>query len=203
MDTKALIRQATIQLLSKKRSSELTVSDIVSAANINRSSFYYHFSSIEVLFDSIIQEFVTDVDRIATESICIEGSVSGENKRFFNQSLAVYQYYYEHQLLCHVLLWGDLRDKFEYAFIEMFKQHCQRYRYSTKYETSFFESDVRDYNDSIIAYSQFSYLETWSTRSFQETPLEMAEITRRISNSGDEASIMALSHTGRAIKYKP
>lgn len=49
--TKALIRETVIDLLNKNRNiAEITVSDIVKAANINRGTFYNHYSSpIDVL----------------------------------------------------------------------------------------------------------------------------------------------------------
>ena len=49
--TKILIRETVISLLSKNKTmNDITVSDVVEAANINRGTFYNHYSSpIEVL----------------------------------------------------------------------------------------------------------------------------------------------------------
>ena len=48
--SKQLIREAMITLLNKKSLTEITVSDIVKTANINRGTFYNHYGNpIEVL----------------------------------------------------------------------------------------------------------------------------------------------------------
>lgn len=52
------IRKAFIELLSEKDFKKITVTDIVNRADINRSTFYVHYSDIFALVDEIENEIV-------------------------------------------------------------------------------------------------------------------------------------------------
>lgn len=56
--SKQLIRQAFFDLLQKKPADKITVTDIVNTANINRGTFYAHYSDIHGLVNAMEQEFV-------------------------------------------------------------------------------------------------------------------------------------------------
>lgn len=64
--TKALIRKTVIDLMNKNRNiSDITVSEIVKAANINRGTFYNHYASpIDVLEEmkiELMKEFSMEI----------------------------------------------------------------------------------------------------------------------------------------------
>ncbi len=48
------IKQAFFELASEKGIEKVTVSDIAERADINRKTFYHHYSSIEALFDEVL-----------------------------------------------------------------------------------------------------------------------------------------------------
>ena len=54
--TKQAIRAAFIKLLNEKPFKQITVRDIVEECGVNRNTFYYHYSDIPQLLESIIQE---------------------------------------------------------------------------------------------------------------------------------------------------
>lgn len=199
MNAKEKIRLTAIDLLAKKRASEITVNELIEAAQINRSTFYYHFPSISAVFDAIIEHFIMELEEVAESSLVLDNIADGYETIFDHQTLAIYQYYYSQQLLCQILLWGDLREKFEYAYIEMFKRYYRKYTMSTTYENAPWDSIVREYNDIVTAYCQFAYLETWAQRNFQDSPEALSSMTRRISNSGNATSIMIPSVASRIV----
>ena len=56
--SKELIRKAIITLLDQEKSiSEISVSDIVKVANINRGTFYNHYNNVIEVIDEIENEF--------------------------------------------------------------------------------------------------------------------------------------------------
>ena len=51
--SEASLREALIDSLQSKRVEEITVEDICSSANLNRSTFYLHYNSVTSLFRSL------------------------------------------------------------------------------------------------------------------------------------------------------
>lgn len=60
--TKALIRNAFIELICNKKIDEITVTDISKTADINRKTFYSHYKGVYQLMDEIENEIVSDFD---------------------------------------------------------------------------------------------------------------------------------------------
>ena len=61
--TKKAICESFINLLNERPLKQITVKDIVDACGVNRNTFYYHFTDIPELIETIVKE---DADRIMT-----------------------------------------------------------------------------------------------------------------------------------------
>ena len=58
--SRRLIRQAFLELLHEKPYEKITVTDIVSRADINRSTFYAHYTDVSGLVDSLLDEITQE-----------------------------------------------------------------------------------------------------------------------------------------------
>jgi len=56
--SRRFIRQAFMELLKEKKFEKITVTDIVNRADINRSTFYAHYTDVRGLVEEIQSEFV-------------------------------------------------------------------------------------------------------------------------------------------------
>lgn len=56
--SRRFIRQAFLELLREKRFEKITVTDIVNRADINRSTFYAHYTDVKALIEEIQYEIV-------------------------------------------------------------------------------------------------------------------------------------------------
>lgn len=56
--SRRFIRQAFMELLREKRFEKITVTDIVSRADINRSTFYAHYADVKALIEEIRNEII-------------------------------------------------------------------------------------------------------------------------------------------------
>lgn len=56
--TQKSIHDAIINLIGEKDISQITVKELAERANINRKTFYMHYTSIEDIFDKIENEFI-------------------------------------------------------------------------------------------------------------------------------------------------
>ena len=56
--TKRIIKTAFIELLHKKSLEQITVTELCSAADVNRSTFYDHYSDFNMLLREIESDFL-------------------------------------------------------------------------------------------------------------------------------------------------
>lgn len=56
--SRRFIRQAFMELLKEKRLEKITVTDIVNRADINRSTFYAHYTDVKALIEEIQHEVI-------------------------------------------------------------------------------------------------------------------------------------------------
>lgn len=75
--SKQLIREAMISLMDKNKSvSDITVSDIVKAANINRGTFYNHYGNPNDVVEEIKDELMQSLD-LALRTSSKNGDIDG------------------------------------------------------------------------------------------------------------------------------
>jgi AcrR family transcriptional regulator len=67
--TKQAIRDSFVKLLNEKPLSQITVREVVEDCKVNRNTFYYYYSDIPHLLESIVDE---DVERIIQEHPAID-----------------------------------------------------------------------------------------------------------------------------------
>lgn len=65
--TKKAIRNAFVELLSKKDIDHITVKDISDTADINRKTFYNYYSGVYQIVDELENEIVTAFDELVVE----------------------------------------------------------------------------------------------------------------------------------------
>lgn len=56
------IRDAFLELIKEKGYANITITDISNRAMINRKTFYMHYDSKEVLYDTLVNEFMKTLD---------------------------------------------------------------------------------------------------------------------------------------------
>ena len=62
-----MIRQAFLELLEEKPLEKITIADIVKRADINRATFYAHYTSIQNLIESIMEGKKEELISLVTE----------------------------------------------------------------------------------------------------------------------------------------
>ncbi len=103
--TRGAIMQAFNQLLDEKPISKITVKDIVGRCNINRNTFYYHFSDIPELVEQIMkdmaQQFLQNHFQPGQPMECIRPAIQYalRNK---NKVLHIYRYVSRETFLAYI-----------------------------------------------------------------------------------------------------
>lgn len=99
-DTKTIISEAFVVLLSQKPFDKITIKDIVEECNINRNTFYYYYSDIYDLLEEIFKkELFIMIDDYKKGGSWVEGfikmlNVSFTHKRIINNICSSRSYDY-------------------------------------------------------------------------------------------------------------
>ena len=72
--TRKLITQAFFALLRTKKFEKISIQEIADSAMINRATFYAHYADKQDLYDSLIDDFLTDFVAVLDDASPIEGS---------------------------------------------------------------------------------------------------------------------------------
>ena len=70
--SKKLIKAAALELLSEKQWDKITVTDIVEKADINRGTFYAHYSNPIAVFKTIEEEVISTIAEAISANPFIE-----------------------------------------------------------------------------------------------------------------------------------
>ncbi|GHV90620.1 TetR family transcriptional regulator [Spirochaetia bacterium] len=177
--TKGLIKQALIQLLAEKDIKDISVSELSNLADINRGTFYLHYTDIYDLFGQIEGEVMSEFSlHIANykENSQVMGmpilldlfKYIKENAQFFKAIL----HSKETNFLSRIIEMSRPRGKAEFR---------QLY---TKWKEEYF-----DYYYDFMAFGAMAMLRHWFEKGMPETPEYMAHlagqmITNCIENLG-------------------
>ncbi len=72
--TQALIEQTFTDMLNEQMLSKITVKSLTDRCSISRHCFYYHFSGIPALLDTVAHKWVTDLIASISSDVSVEES---------------------------------------------------------------------------------------------------------------------------------
>lgn len=177
--TKSIIKNTFIELLKEKSFFKITVSEICQLANINRCTFYAHFSGTDELIESIETELLDDLETLvsplASYNIKEAKKTLPENN---NNLVDVLDYISKHKLYFQALLStnGDLR--FEEKLKDIIKDKF--YRAFSFYSQSFGEN--QEYVLMFLASGFVDTMNNW-LKSNDKTTHELSDFYMKITYS--------------------
>lgn len=173
--THTLLKEALYKLIQTKPVQEITVKELCFEANINRTTFYTHFQSVQDLIEKLESEVWVEL------LLLIKHSEKDIN-------------YFSNQIFYDVYdLSAKYHELFELLIIKNADPHFVEKVYSlgrSAFRSSYKKSkNVKD--DSRMEYYYISVLNSfigilrlWLTNGMKESPREMAETTKKIITGG-------------------
>ena len=73
--SRRLLKDSLLALMQEKRFKDISASDITEGADLNRGTFYLHYSDTQALLESIEDDIMTEVQKLIDQN---KGSVHGE-----------------------------------------------------------------------------------------------------------------------------
>lgn len=172
--TRSLLRQALVRLMNEKSIQEITVTQLCEACDINRGTFYLHYTDVYDLLSRIEEEMLTDFEnvlgKLVPEEIVGQQSPSPAMCRLF-------EFLADNADMCKVLLCnnGDM------AFVEKVKGIVEARimnKWSTQFECAGYAD--KEYVFAFIVSGCMGMLQYWLENDMPLSPLEMAGMMESI-----------------------
>lgn len=168
--TKTQLRTGLAQLMQEKSINEITVKELVEQVDINRSTFYLHYTDIYSMLHTLEDELMSDILNAVEEY-----PVTPFSEKSYPFLKAIFSILEENKELCCALLGpnGDI------AFLEkieqLLSQKCLdnlRQRFADNME------DV-NYSYAFCLSGCIGLIKTWLIEGGSKSPQHMAELTFR------------------------
>ncbi len=175
--TKRLLKNGLIELMKTKNYYEITVTDIITLSDYNRTTFYRHYTNKDELVKEVINDQVNSLIKVIKSAYLGEnyihlGSISPKDINVFNHIIDNKSFY---------LLWNKYEniigfsEKFLKALIVFYKDEIVLLTKSEK------ELDNNLYS-SFYAYGILGLILEWIKNDLKQTPEFMAKQMCKILN---------------------
>jgi AcrR family transcriptional regulator len=165
--TKALLRSGLAKLLESKSINEITVKELVDLVDINRSTFYLHYTDIYNMLEEIERNIISEVKRV----IAAHPAEGSENTFPFIED--IFTILLDNKEICRALMGpnGDI------SFIHEIESIIAEY--SIQALKPMFPNAIEDveYSFSFCLNGCLGLVKTWLLKDNNDSPQHMAELT--------------------------
>lgn len=166
--TKKQLRSALTQLLLEKDISHITVRDVADLADVNRGTFYAHYSDVYDLLRQLEEELLQRLDMVGEKH-----SPRQANEGFFAYLTALFELLHECSDIFYTLYCRSGDTEFQDQVFNKLK-YQYLYEYLSIYGGS--ESEKLDYCVSFIVSGMCTLAKIWIENGLRESPEEMAHL---------------------------
>ena len=173
--THTLLKEALYRLIMNRSIQDITIKELCLEANINRTTFYSHFQSVQELVETLENEVWVELLVLLKRSE--KDSAYFNNQIFFDVFQMAHKY---HQLFS--LLLNKNADPY---FVEkVFNLGRSVFKSSFKRSKTLKDETKVEYYYISVLNAFIGILQLWINNQMKESPEEMAEITKSIINRG-------------------
>lgn len=165
--TKAQLRAGLAKLMQKKSIKEITVKELVEEVDINRSTFYLHYTDIYHMLDSIEQELLEEITRV------IDTRPIGLNENTFPFIADIFSILEANREICTALMGPNGDSGFIYQIEEIIEAN------SMKALSACFSGSLKDlkYSYAFCLTGCIGLVKEWLLGGGTESPEHMARLT--------------------------
>lgn len=191
--TKTALKHHLFLLLEEKPITSITVSDLVLATDINRSTFYRYYRDIPDMLHHLEAEILYELKQIFEDNIPMK---SHQNRRA-SYSLELYQNICEHVKEHTDFYYAIIGNRGDIGFLSEIEDLMISYVRTTVWSFYDKSSYLEKYSYAFFSSACINLLKQWVIHGFQETSLEFADIlyqfdiniTGIFTNTPDECNI--------------
>ena len=177
--TKEQLKRAMTQLLQEKSVREITVRELTERADVNRGTFYAHYSDLYDMLGQLENETLSDFEEL------LDRHAPEDMARDLTPLLTeVFSFAEQHRGLMYAFFGQQTADRFLRRFSQAIYDRCLR-EWAGLYPLGDV-SEPNYYLEFVVA-GTVNLVRTWARRGFGERPEEMAELTGRLILRGLES----------------
>jgi AcrR family transcriptional regulator len=169
-----VLKESLMALLKEKPISSLTIKEICELADLNRSTFYAHFSSQYDLLNAIEEEFIEDM-----VSTLNQYNFSKEEEAL-KMTDKILEYIARNSDVCQMLLGENSDIHFQKKGMKI----TQEYIFKNWITDSQFDRETFEYINIFVVSGSIYVIKNWVENGMDKTPKEMAEIINNFINHG-------------------
>ncbi|MFD1849808.1 TetR/AcrR family transcriptional regulator [Oceanobacillus bengalensis] len=172
--TRMVLKDSLMKLLKEKQISTITVKEICELADINRSTFYSHFSDQFDLLNQIEEEIIEDMNSY----------LSQYNFDKEEESLQMIEKILEYIISKHDICQTLLNENGDAAFQKRVMIVAQRFLMKNWKAVNNINEDISEYLSTFLISGSIHVIKSWLDHGMDKAPKEMAEIINNFTNKG-------------------
>lgn len=172
--TRMVLKESLMDLLKNKPISNITIKEICELADINRSTFYSHYSSQYDLLNAIEEEFIEDM--VATLN---QYNFSKEEEAL-KMTEKILEYIAQNSDVCQTLL----SENSDIHFQKKGMMITQEFIFKNWITDSHFDRETFEYINIFVVSGSIYVIKNWLENGMDKPPREMAEIINNFINRG-------------------
>lgn len=169
-----VLKESLMTLLKEKSISTVTVKEICSLADINRSTFYSHYLDHFDLLNQIEEEIIADMNETLTEYN------HNKEEETLQMTEKIVEYVAENSDVCATLFseYGD--SNFKKRVMMVASEHTVK-NWLSNYPI---DSEISEYVSMFAVSGSIHVLEHWLKNGMDKSPKEIAELINNLTNKG-------------------
>lgn len=173
--TKMVLKESLIKLLKEKPISRITITEICEEADINRATFYAHYSDQYNLLKQIEQELVDDINKYLANY-----NFHQNDPESLQMMEKIFEYIKENSELCSVLLSESGDKEFRKDVLMIVQKQCIQ-EWTTKKSVN---KDIAEYLYSYATNGSIGAILKWLQNGMDRPTHEMAQIIIKMTDQG-------------------
>lgn len=172
--TRMVLKDSLLTLLKEKQISAITVKELCELADINRSTFYAHYSDQFDLLNQIENELIADMNMyLSAYNFTME-------KEVLQMTEKLLEYISSKQDECQALL----NENGDSSFQKKVAVVAHRFIMKNWLLMSHTDKSISEYLSSFIVNGSIQMMKTWLYNGMDKSPKEMAELINSFVNKG-------------------
>lgn len=170
--TKRMLRQGLAELMNEKDFKDITVKDITERVDLNRGTFYLHYTDTYDLLDKVENELIADF-----RDMIEHYNPTPENSSAFVIIDQVFDYIMENIDICRTLILSDSNSRFLQKIMDVIiEKGFQILRQFSKTD----DPVLMEYSFRFISYGLVGVLKSWMEDGMKVPRLEIAAMLNRL-----------------------
>ena len=183
--TKQLLRRAFTQLLMEKPIQNITVRELCERAQVNRGTFYVHYSDIYALMEAIEKQMVEEL-AAALDGLDV---TPGNTKSLVEPCRKIFEFLKQNSDVCIILLGKNSDFAFVDRLVQMgkessLKQYMECYPKASKKQAEYFYS--------FVSSGCIGLLRQWAANDFKDDAISIAMMAENLMLGASKALLTPL-----------